>query len=223
VPDPVRHPAPYSHGVLVAMRRLLADEAARCHTSPASLRILDPMAGIGRVHQLPGKTVGVELEPEWADQHPKTKLGDATCLPFRRSTRFDVICVSPAYGNRFADHHEAKDGSERRSYTHDLGRQLSPGSTCNLHWGPKYRELHERIWTEVTRFLKPEGLFILNVSDFIAKRERVPVAEWHLCCLFNMGYHVESIETVATKRMRKGENHAARVDGELIAALRRKP
>lgn len=217
---PPKHPAPYSPSVIEAMTQLVIAESHRLDKPVEKLRILDPMAGVGRVHEIPGKTVGIEIEPEWAEMHPKTRIGDATHLPYPKA-RFDVIAVSPAYGNRFADHHDAKDGSERRGYTHDLGRQLTPGSSGNLHWGPAYRELHELAWRETTRVLTPDGLFILNVSDFIAKGKRVPVSGWHLCWLMSNGYHLESAQTVNTRRMRKGQNHAARVDGELIFALRR--
>ena len=210
------------------MRLLIIGEATRQGLDVGKVRVLDPMAGIGRVHDLPGKTVGIELEPEWASQHPETKVGDALHLPFRPG-RFDVICVSPAYGNRFADHHEAKDGSRRRSYRHDLGRMPTEGSSTVLHWGPKYREFHEAAWAEATRVLMPGGLFVLNVSDFVSgSRGRdgddvVLVAEWHLAVLFRLGYRLESATTVATPRMRDGANGDRRVDGELVVALRRRP
>lgn len=215
----VKHPAPYSKSVIEAMKFLVVTEADRRGIKIDDLRILDPMAGIGRVHELPGATVGVEIEPEWASQHPGTRQGDACDLGWPEDT-FDVIAVSPAYGNRFADHHEAKDGSKRRSYRHDLGRMPSEGSSGTLHWGPDYRFLHIKAWREATRVLVPGGLFILNVSDFVAKGAIVPVAEWHLNELFCLRYRLESAQTISTPRMRFGANHQARVDGELVAALR---
>ena len=97
------HPAKYTDGIIRAMANAVA---------PGSL-VLDPMAGVGRIHLLAGlvpdvRTVGVELEPEWAGHHLQTLVGNALCLPFADAT-FDVVAVSPTYGNRLADHHEAKD------------------------------------------------------------------------------------------------------------------
>ena len=48
----------------------------------------------------------------------------------------------------------------------------------------------------------------------------VQVTEWHLVALFNLGFRLESAVTVDTPGMRFGANHGARVDGELVAALR---
>lgn len=51
-----RHPAPYTPAVLEVMRSMIEP----------GWRVLDPMAGIGRVHQLcppAADTVGVEIEP----------------------------------------------------------------------------------------------------------------------------------------------------------------
>lgn len=104
-----RHPAAYPKYL---MDQLTLWVSAERREVGRPLEILDPMAGIGRVHDLPdrfGTTVGVELEPEWANQRAGTIVGDATALPWNWSGRFDVIMVSPAYGNRMADHHEAKD------------------------------------------------------------------------------------------------------------------
>lgn len=215
----VRHPAPYSPEVIEAMATLVRAEADRVDQPVEQLTVLDPMAGIGRVHQLPGRTFGVELEPEWADQHPDTRVGDARHLPFD-ADRFHVIAVSPAYGNRMADHHEAKDDSRRIGYKFALGRMPSPGSSAVLHYGQAYRDLHVTAWAEATRVLRPGGLFILNVSDFIRGGKVVNVSEWHLVALFNLGYRLESAVTVTTRRMRFGANHGARVEGELVVALR---
>ena len=100
------------------------------------------------------ETVGVELEPEWADLHPDTFVGNALALKFDDAD-FDAVVTSPTYGNRLADHHNAKDGSVRRSYTHDLGRQLQEDNSGAMHWGPKYRDFHRKAWIEAKRVIRP--------------------------------------------------------------------
>ena len=67
------------------------------------------------------RIIGVEIEAPWADTHMMTIQGDALALPFGDHC-FDCVVTSPVYGNRFSDHHRARDGSLRRTYTHDLQR-----------------------------------------------------------------------------------------------------
>lgn len=106
-----RHPAPYPAYVLDRLAMMLrAEQRRRGLVRP--LVVLDPMAGIGRVHDLPARvaiTFGVEIEPEWANQRIGTTVGDATALPANWTNNFDAVVVSPVYGNRMSDHHEAKD------------------------------------------------------------------------------------------------------------------
>ena len=104
--EPRAHPAPFSLPVLDAIGAVLEHEAFIL--GKKKLRVLDSFAGIGRIHDLPHNTVGVELEPEWAQQHPNTEVGDATKLRFRANS-FDAYATSVCYGNRMADHHENND------------------------------------------------------------------------------------------------------------------
>jgi hypothetical protein len=178
-------------------------------------RVLDPFAGIGRIHQLANHTVAVELEPEWARAHPGTIVANALALPFTDEA-FDAIVTSPTYGNRFADHHVARDGSVRRSYTHDLGRKLHPNNSGQLHWGAQYRTFHARAWASAVRVLRPGGRFVLNVSDHIRNHERQPVTDWHVETLTKLGFREIGRTDIPTKRMRYGENADARVDAEHV-------
>lgn len=201
----VKHPAKFSASIM----ELLGDIV------DPQWRILDPFAGTGRVHQLGELTVGVEIEPEWAAMHPRTVVGDATALPFPAAS-FDAVVTSPCYGNRMADHHEAKDASQRNTYRHVLGRPLSPGSAAAMQWGSEYRALHLAAWSEARRVLRPGGRIVVNVSDHIRKGQRMPVTEWHLHALDTLGLRMDATYLVPTQRQRQGANGHLRVEGESV-------
>lgn len=206
----VRHPSKFSDVLLP----VLASYLEPCW------RVLDPFAGTGRIHELSDiaqdvSTWGVEIEPEWATMHPRTVVGNALALPFPDAS-FDAIVTSPCYGNRMADHHDAKDASHRITYRHCLGRPLHPDNSGQLQWGPKYREFHQRAWAEAIRVLKPAGRFILNVSDHVRKREVQPVSDWHARSLHSLGLMLRDCQRVETPRMRRGQNHEARVEYEWV-------
>lgn len=205
----VKHPAKFSPQVVeLAAKYLTAYEW-----------VLDPFAGVGLVHSLrlhgSWETVGVEIEPEWAEMHPRTIVGDAMSLPFARHS-FDAVFTSPAYGNRLADHHNAQDGSPRRSYTHDLGRTLHQNNSGTLHWGDAYRHLHLMAWNEVWRVVRPGGGLVVNVKNHIRGGLEVPVVEWHLSTLLSLGWKLASIVPIEARGMRYGQNYAARLDHEFL-------
>ena len=203
-----RHPARFSEPILEAVRGYL----------PSGAHVLDPFAGTGRVHELRSHgfhTVGVEIESEWANLRSQTIVGNALALPFAEAS-FDAVVTSPCYGNRFADHHKAKDGSRRRSYRHDLGRPLHPDNSGQLQWGPAYKAFHERAWAEVRRVLKPDGIFVLNVSNHIRAGVVQPVVQWHCAHMYAIGFELSVGRLVKTQRMRYGQNGRARVEGEWV-------
>ena len=181
-------------------------------------RVLDPFAGTGRIHLLEQDgfdTVGVEIEQPWADLHERTIHASALDLPFEDAS-FDAICTSPTYGNRLADHHEASDPDERRTYRHDLGRALHEDNSGQLHWGPKYRSFHEQAWPEAIRALRLGGRFVLNIKDHVRDGVVQPVSGWHVTTLSRLGLTLLWMIPVATPGLRYGANRDARVEHEWV-------
>lgn len=197
---PMDNPAKYSTEVLLAIDRAVTTEADRLGRR---LRILDPMAGVGRIHRM-GEAghlvVAAELEPEWALwKAGPTVVADANHCPYRPGS-FDVLCCSPVYGNRMADHHNNQDrckhlvkakGKEpkqygladcplcrgsgltpRNTYHHKLGRAASRGSTTPVLWGPRYRSMHQAMAPQLLEQLTPGGLLVWNSSNSLVTVDR---------------------------------------------------
>jgi hypothetical protein len=211
--DGLSHPARYSPELITLFRDLLA-----AYSHPGA-RVLDPFAGPGGIHQLDAdgyETTGVELEPEWANLHPRTITGSALDLPFGPESH-EAIVTSPAYGNRLADSHNASDPERRRSYTHDLGRPLHEDNSGGMHWRTTapgggamgsydYRNLHGLAWAEAVRVLTPGGLFVLNICDHYRDGLVQPVAAWHAWALGRLGLEWVESRSVPTRKLRQGAN-----------------
>ena len=213
---PVKHPAPFSLPIIDAIETEL-------YRWGRPELVLDPFAGIGRIFALASSCdiVGAEIQHRWAREclPQMIVVANAKALPFRPGT-FDGIVTSPCYGNRFADHHNAKDGSERRSYKHDLGEDPHPDSAATLHWSPAYRRAHRMYWAEILRVCRPGALLIINLSNHIRKDVERLVVEWHLVWFLSHGCQLLDVVPVETSRMRKGAHHRARVHNEFVLVLR---
>ncbi len=191
-------------------------------------RVLDPMAGTCKLTEIrsfgyEGEIYCNEIEPEWAQLGEGKAIiseDDAANLHFADDF-FDAICTSPTYGNRMADHHNAMDGSKRNTYRHVLGRPLTEANTGQMQWGDSYKENHIAIWLECRRVLKPEGIFILNISDHIRKGIVIPVSDWHKETVIGMGFELVEELKIATRRLRYGANHTKRIDHENVFVFRR--
>lgn len=206
----VRHPARYTEALLPVFARMVT----------GARRLLDPMAGTGRIFRLRDLGVtaaihAIELEPEWAAWHPETTVGNALALPFEDGF-FDAVLTSCTYGNRMADHHEATDGSRRNTYRHALGRALHPENSGALQWGADYRAFHVAAWAEVRRVLAPGGVFVLNIKDHIRRGAVVAVTEWHIEALTAAGFVLVAHERIACPGNRYGQNGASRVAYESV-------
>lgn len=209
----VSHPARYSPELVDLFRAVLTEYGA------PNRQVLDPFAGTGRIHELQSDgwdTIGIELEPEWANLHPDTRVGDALDLPFDPES-FGAIVTSPTYGNRLADSHNASDPERRRSYTHDLGRDLDEANTGTLHWRTSppggaalgsldYRAMHEKAWDEAVLVLQTGGLFILNCCDHVRDGIVQPVTAWHCWALGRLGLDYVESRSVPTRKLRQGAN-----------------
>lgn len=212
------HPAKFSAPILGEVRRLLGKYV------PAGATLLDPFAGVGGIHQLNPEytTVGVELEPEWAKQSPHTIVGNALELDqLFANDFFDAVVTSPCYGNRMADHHNARDTSKRYTYRHMLGRMPTEGSSAVMQWGPAYKRFHNLAWLQVWDVLKPGGIFILNSSDHVRGGQMQQVSLWHKRACTAIGFELLEWTSVRTQRMRNGANARLRVDHEDVLAFRK--
>lgn len=221
----VKHPAKFSQPILEQMVQLLDRYDVKG-------QILDPFAGVGKVHELAGGdrwTIGVEIEREWADQHPNTICGDSRDLGgvLDRAGVIEgisAVVTSPTYGNRMADSYAGdKKGSTRHTYRVYLGRELSGGNSGGMQWGKKYRDLHSDVWGQVFGELVRgatrgggSGMAFINVSNHIRGGKEVDVVRWHVQELIRQGFRIVDLVPVQTARLRHGANSEKRVAAERI-------
>lgn len=220
----VKHPAKFSAEIKDTI--VHAFERFNCKGP-----IYDPFAGVGGVHEIAERlgvsSVGVELESEWAQAY-ETRIGNGgefhgtftgSCLTFD-AFGFGTVITSPCYGNRMADHHEARDDSVRHTYRHYLGRPLHADNAGAMQWGPEYRRFHEQAWGVIaSRSLNPGGHLILNISDHVRKGKVAQVCQWHVDCLRDKGFVELGSFPVKTRRQRNGANGELRVPCEMVYVL----
>lgn len=217
----VKHPAKFTASIIESIGTML--EVAY----PEVRTVLDPFAGVGGIHLLHAawklNTVGVELEPEWANQHPRNIVGNA--LHLDGYERWDAVITSPCYGNRMAD--TAGAASEERraertehTYRHYLGRDLSDDSSAAMQWGEQYRDFHRRVWSECIRVVRPGGLIVVNCKNHYRLDDLQHVNEFHLNDLLVKGCVLERVVPITTPGQRQGSNGDKRVPFELIMVVR---
>lgn len=225
------HPAKFSEPILDALRNRITAEARRVRREEPGtvVQVLDPMAGVGRIHQLhDGKrvwTTGVEIQPRWAACHSRTICADYLEWAGRPGNyrRFHIAATSPTYANRMADHHDARDDSTRYSYRHVYGEELEPGNSGTMPWGPAYRRFHADMHAWVRWNLAPGGLYLLNVSNHYRGEEEVPVIEFHRGACLGVGFEEDGrVTKITTKRLRGvgDESTAKRAKYEVILRFR---
>jgi SAM-dependent methyltransferase len=215
----ITHPAKFSSKFIPLFANLLKD----FHN------VLDPMAGTGKLGLIKeygwvGKVTCNEIEPEWMDRGYPVDAWfnvDAAHMEFAKDGEFDSICSSPTYGNRMADHHDAKDGSKRISYKFCLGRDLNPENTGAMQWGMAYRAKNWDIYKECYRVLGDNGLLVINISNHIRKGIETDVVGWTRESLVRLGFVFQENFQVETPRMRNGENAEKRVPVECILVFKK--
>jgi len=200
------HPAKYTDALLLTMAQMLKGRR----------RILDPFGGTGKVFLLEAwlpdaQIEAVEIEPEWAAINPRTTHGNALDLPWGDGY-FDAVCTSPTYGNHMAD----QSIMATAKYRANLGRKLHPDNSGACSWGPQYRSLHIKAWTEARRVLQPGGAFVLNIKNHIRAGVVQPVTEWHIDTLQGLGFRLQRHERINTPSMRYGRNGDKRVEYESV-------
>lgn len=211
---PKAHPAKYSREILPLLRFAIR----------GSRRVLDPFAGCGTIHAIHANAVGIEIEPEWAEQHERTICADALDIPRLGLGTFDAICTSPVYGNRMSDHHNARDDSKRNTYTHVLGRELHRNNAGRMHFGRDgfYEVLHKAVWRNCVDVLEPGGKFVLNTKDFIRRGRRMRVTDWHVGVLtVDLGLELVETYEVECPGLGFGANADIRVEFEDVSILRK--
>jgi len=215
-----KHPAVFSDEFIPIFAKLLQE-----HT-----KVLDPFAGTGKIaaikeYGFKGTVTCNEIEPEWANTElypvDEWHVGDAAHMSWAEDESYDAICTSPTYGNRMADHHNARDTSKRITYRHVLGRELNVENTGRMQWGPLYRNKHVEIYVECLRLLKRGGIIILNVSNHIRKGVLISVADWHKDVLTTLKMEFIGRIEIKTKRMRFGSNSRLRPYVEYILIFRK--
>lgn len=223
----VKHPAKFTDSILEAVAAL--------DYLPGGDWI-DPFAGTGKIHLMRDlaawTTWGVELEPEWADLHPGTEVGNALHLRWEDDT-FDGAFTSPCYGNRMADTNGAKDEEKRaerteHTYRHYLGRPLSADSSAAMQYGKAYRDFHDAAWRELIRVVKPSTpdephYIVVNVKNHFRDDREQQVVEYHMGALTWLRCYVHHVFPVVCPGQRHGANREKRVENEYVIVVRTPP
>lgn len=257
------HGARYSEDHIELFGRLLGEETLRI--GGRHVQVLDPMGGSGRIHELDPErfeTVANELERPYVDLarilYPGrlTIQGDAAKVhEYFGVESFDAVVVSPDFGNRYSDAHNARErcrgckgtgrveddetcdkcggkgsrGWTRRGYTHDL-RHLTGDPDYTLDAAssarykgtdPRYWERQVGYWSAAFAVLRPGGVLLLDVSNFVLRDRIIPIVDGHRRIVEDVGFHVETVVPLDTDRMRFGANGKIRVEGHRIIVARK--
>lgn len=176
-------PAPYSDVLLEPIAEILRSTIVR--PSKGSPILLDPFGGLGIKFAMIAAAIGAdplafEIEPGYFDlgaTHACVRNVDSTCMPLADNS-IDGACTSPVYPNGVSDNFVSNDGTVRHTYVHYLrhllrnpGYHLHPNNAGGMNPRrsagalAKFYALHEQVWAEMFRVLKPGAPFVVNTKD----------------------------------------------------------
>ena len=135
--------------------------------------VLDPFAGRGTTHRLDAwdyQTTGVELRQDLADMHPRTHRGDsADLLP------------DPANPDKISFNDEYFDAVVTEpDWDHSPDETLGEGNTGRYPFeSDKYRQIFDKVWAEVARVLKPDGVALVVLQHDRTEANQEIITSWH--------------------------------------------
>lgn len=213
----ITHPAVYSERFIPIFAEIAKKYDAKT--------VLDPFGGVGNIGKIKdygfeGKVIANELEAEWSAFHESNKVdesitGDARKMPSIESDSIDAVITSPTYGNRLADRRITAK-VDNLTYANSLGRELTSGNSGRMHYGPKYKQLHNEVYKELYRVVKPGGIAVINMKDFISKGKVVPVTDFHINAMLNAGFELLYRDKVKTTGLATGKIKRPKVESEDI-------
>lgn len=176
-------PAPYSDVLLEPIAAILRATINTPNDGPPKL--LDCFAGLGKklamiAAAVGAEPIGFEIEPGYFELgacHSCVRQVNSKHMPLEANS-IDAGCTSPAYPNGVSDNFVSNDGTVRHTYVHylrhllgDPGYQLHPDNAggMNPRRSPaalaNFYALHEAVWAEMFRVLKPGAPFVVNTKD----------------------------------------------------------
>lgn len=232
----VKSPAAYSKELIPGLRELIMRACVdlRQRHGRTRFRIYDPMAGNGaRLEAMLAELFfGLDWKFELFGSEIEREFIACPWIThqsmFDEERQFDIVIVSPAYGNRMSDQYlgtpaeqvrRQVDGTKprRTSYAISLGRRLTVGSGAALQWGPGYRDFHTKAWTHVRDHnLVDGGHFILNAKSHYRNGGLCDVSGWHKDTCLQLGLTLVEERAVACPGNRDGQNRDERLETEEI-------
>jgi hypothetical protein len=233
-----KHPARFSDPIMPVLAKFVEPGWTVVDRFAGTGRVHELRDLVPGVH-----TFAVEIEFEWAAMHPSTWCGDAFEMTGENRYDAEVTSVTygnrfadshnaqercrackgtgwiPIASGAPAEPCEKCEGTgtrnhHRRSYTHNLGRPLTRGSSGSMHWGQDYRAFHTK-WLE-SSFTLVRRRLVLNVSDHIRDKKRQPVVRWFRNTAREVGFTLVAERSIETKRLRDGANRESRVKYEKV-------
>lgn len=203
-------------------------------------RVLGQLRPERLINDLQSKPWTGTVQPDWVRvlsvRHvgPQTVQSISTTSGTYIASGFLMHNTSPAYPNGMSDSWAAKDTSSRNTYraavkeNEGQDRELARNNMGQYGYRgtggrSKKRVEYWNIARSVASLWAPAGAgkVILNVSDFVVKDDIEPVVEPWIIMLEEMGWRVQAMEFVETRRNKKGSEASRnqRVDHEVVALL----